>query len=342
MDLFGNRSTLGIALVLLLGSAAPALAQSTLFKGPVIRFDDREVHFGDVKQASQAHHRFHFTNDGTEPLVIHKVEASCGCTAAAPTDSLILPGQSAGIEITFSTRDFEGEVSKIVAVYTNDPGEPRIDLVLHANVIPLIFVESDWVDFGQVPRGSRHTAGILISAEPGTDFAIKRVKGGEDLVDWKIVPASTPDKIGYRVEAVLHPDVPLGPFQVGNIEIFVNHPNRQRVLVGLRGNVYSYFRYDAKAVEFSTIKMGKTIQRSFEIKSDGKKKYQITDVLLDAPYLSGKVIPTDAGYELQLTLNTEAAQFTGARFPFQETARLLTTDPNQREIAIEIKGVIRS
>jgi len=339
---FDTCSTLGLALALLVGAAAPALAQKPLFQGPLIRFQEREVDFGDVKQASHVQHRFEFTNGGTEPLVIKKVEVSCGCTAAAPTDSLILPGESAGIEITFSTRDFEGDVSKVVAVFTNDPGEPRIDLLLRANVIPLIVVEHDWVDFGQVPRGTRHTAGVLISAEEGTDFKIERVKGGENFVDWKIIPASTPGRIGYRVEAVLHPDVPLGPFQVGNIEVFVKHPNKSRVLVGLRGNVYSYFRYDARAVEFSTIKKGKTIQRSLEIKSDGKKKYAITDVILDAPYLSGKVVPTDAGYELQLTLSTDAAQYTGNRFPFRETARLITTDPNQKEIEIEVKGVIRS
>jgi hypothetical protein len=340
MDLSRIGSRFGLALFALLW-AAPAWTQGSLFEGPLIRFKEREVNFGDVKQATQASYRFEFSNDGTAPLKIEKVEASCGCTAAAPSDSLILPGHSSGIEITFSTRDFEGDVSKVVAVYTNDPGEPRIDLVLRANVIPLIYVEKDWVDFGQVPRGTNQATGILVSAEEGTDFKIERIKGGEAFVDWKIIPAAASDRIGYRVEAVLRSDVPLGPF-ADHVDIFVDHPNKQLVKVGLRGNVYSYFRYDAKAVEFSTIKLGKTIKRTLEIKSAGDKPYQITDVVLDVPYLSGEIARTDDGYELQLTLRTEDAQFTGGRFPFQETARLLTTDPNQKEILIEIKGLIRS
>lgn len=341
MTMLSTCSRFGFALVALLG-AVSASAQSSLFEGPLIRFKERQVHFGDVKQASQVKHRFEFTNEGTEPLLIEKVEASCGCTAAAPSDSLIQPGASSGVDVTFSTRDFEGEVSKVVAVYTNDPGEPRIDLLITANVIPLIYVEKDWIDFGQVQSGSRPQVGILISAEEGTGFKIGEIKGGEAFVDWNVIPVSTPDRIGYRVEAKLRPDVPLGAFQAGNVEIQVDHPNRQHVRVGVRGNVYSYFRYDARAVEFSTVKMGRTIQRKLEIKSDGNRPYEITGVVLDAPYLSGEIERTKDGYELELTLRTEDAEFNGERFPFEETARLLTTDPNQKEIAIEIKGVIRS
>jgi hypothetical protein len=341
MDWFRIRSLFASGFILAQCAAASASPQSSLFEGPVIRFQERQVDFGELKQASHATHRFEFSNDGTEPLRIEKVEASCGCTAAAPTDSLILPGQSSAIEITFSTRDFQGNISKVVAVYTNDPAEPRVDLVLRADIVPIIRLGKEWVDFGPVQRGSNQTAAVLISADEGTDFRIERIEGGEAFVDWRVVPASAPQGIAYRVEATLKPEVPFGPF-ADRVQVHVHHPNKQYERIGLRGNVYSYFRYERGDLEFNTIKLGKTVRRTFEITSDGSKPYEITDVILDSDFLIPQLERTKRGYELHVTLRTEDAKFTGPRFQFEENARLITTDPSQQEIVIAIKGVIRS
>ncbi|MCA9726319.1 MAG: DUF1573 domain-containing protein [Candidatus Eisenbacteria bacterium] len=317
-----------------------AHAADPLFSGPLIHFDERQVDFGDLPQASQAEHRFSFSNDGTEPLRIEKIETSCGCTAAAPTDSIILPGNAASIDVTFSTRDFQGDVSKVVVIFTNDPGEPRVDLMLRANIVPLIRVESDWVDFGPVRRSEGKVVGVLVTADEGTDFRVSSVEGGENWVDWKIVPASAPDQIAYRVEATLKPGAPLGPF-TDRIILHVHHPNRQIQSLGLRGNVYSYFRYAEPNMEFNTVKVGKTIRRTLAIESDGNQPYRITDVRVDQDFFIPELKPTANGYELLVTLRSDAAKFDGDRYPFREYARLETTDPNQKEIVIPMRGVIR-
>jgi hypothetical protein len=253
---------------------------------------------------------------------------------------VIAPGESSYIEVSFGSKDFEGEVLKVVAVFTNDPGEPRVDLGIRANVIPFIQVDSEWIDFGLVRRGTTPTAGILVSADEGTGFRIDKVNGGETWVDWSVVPASTPGRIAYRLEARVKPDAPFGIF-TDRIILDVQHPNRQVRRLGLKGQIYSYFVPEKSEVEFLTIKEGKTVRRSLEIRRDGAEPFEIRDVVLDAPYLDGEIARTEKGYRLEVTLRSGDAKFEGPRYPFRNFARLATTVPNQAEIVIPVTGVVR-
>ena len=302
--------------------------------------DERVVDFGEMKQADHATHLFTFENRGTEPLTILDVEASCGCTAVAPVDSLILPGASSGIDVTFSSRDFEGDLVKVVVLRTNDPAEPRIDLTLRASIIPFIRQDKEWIDFGETEVGIARSEGALISADLGTKFAIPQIVGGEDVVEWKVIPASVPDEIGYRVEATLRPDAPLGNFSE-RIEMNVQHPNRQKHRIGLRGAIYSHFIVADETIKFKTVAVGKTVRRSTTIKAASTADYEITDVVLHADYLKPELKQTADGYELEITLMSDRLSFDGTRHPFLDYVRLITTDPRQPEIILEIKGVLR-
>ncbi|MBE0711895.1 MAG: DUF1573 domain-containing protein, partial [Candidatus Aminicenantes bacterium] len=64
------------ALALVLASVA--LAQS---KKPRAVFKETAHNFGKVKQGDVLNHEFVFKNDGSTPLVIDRVETTCGCTA---------------------------------------------------------------------------------------------------------------------------------------------------------------------------------------------------------------------------------------------------------------------
>ena len=45
-----------------------------------IEFPQKSFNFGDLQEGEIVSHTFHFKNTGTKSLVIHNVEASCGCT----------------------------------------------------------------------------------------------------------------------------------------------------------------------------------------------------------------------------------------------------------------------
>lgn len=104
----------------LLLSAAVLSAQDGGFykEADVIRFD-RKVHdFGDVLiSEGPVSCIFTFTNIGKQPLVIHNVISSCGCTTPEWTREPVRPGATGTIQATFSNDQGPYPFDKTLTVY---------------------------------------------------------------------------------------------------------------------------------------------------------------------------------------------------------------------------------
>ena len=101
-------------------SCAALFAQEeTLYKeADVIRFDKKVHDFGDVLVAEgPVSCIFTFTNIGTQPLVIHNVISSCGCTTPEWTKEPVRPGSTGTIQATFSNDQGPFPFEKTLTVY---------------------------------------------------------------------------------------------------------------------------------------------------------------------------------------------------------------------------------
>lgn len=87
---------------------------------------DKMVHnFGKIKEDTENKASFVVTNTGKNPLIIDKVDVSCGCTTAQKPEKPILPGKSDKIEIIFHPKVGQlNEQKKTVTVTANT--EPNI------------------------------------------------------------------------------------------------------------------------------------------------------------------------------------------------------------------------
>lgn len=94
-----------------------------------ILFDEEYHDFGKVPQGPQLEYTFKFTNKGKSPLIIEKVQPSCGCTGAT-TDGKneYAKGETGEIKITFNTQGRTGVQEKHVLVFSNDPDVPQTNL----------------------------------------------------------------------------------------------------------------------------------------------------------------------------------------------------------------------
>lgn len=83
----------------------------------------KEVHdFGKVEEsAGTVTTEFTFKNTGKAPLIIQRVQASCGCTTPEYTNEPILPGKTGIIKVTYSTVGRPGVFNKDVTIFTNVP-----------------------------------------------------------------------------------------------------------------------------------------------------------------------------------------------------------------------------
>lgn len=115
---------IGFILLALVLSTSFMLAQATGVNknAPKAEFS-KEIHdFGKVEEsAGTVTTEFTFKNTGNAPLIIQRVQASCGCTTPEYTNEPILPGKTGTIKVTYSTVGRVGVFNKDVTVFTNVP-----------------------------------------------------------------------------------------------------------------------------------------------------------------------------------------------------------------------------
>lgn len=111
------------------------LSSQELANAPVFKLDSNTVDFGKIKQNSSADVEFFFTNQGKSDLIIRHVKAGCGCTALMPTENVIKPGARGSIKAKFNSGGYKGNIYKNIFVYTNDPKNSEVMLMIKGEVL---------------------------------------------------------------------------------------------------------------------------------------------------------------------------------------------------------------
>jgi len=75
--------------------------------------------FGTIKEGTLARHSFHFKNTGSNPLLIIKAQASCGCTVPSFPKQPIAPGGEGDIQVEFDSHHRKGRQHKNVMIFSN-------------------------------------------------------------------------------------------------------------------------------------------------------------------------------------------------------------------------------
>ena len=112
------------------------LSFSAMAQKAVLNFEVKEHDFGKVnEEVGKITYEFEFVNKGNAPLVISRVQASCGCTTPVWTKEPIEPGKRGSITVTYSTTGRPGAFAKSITVYSNAIDE-QMKLLIKGDVIP--------------------------------------------------------------------------------------------------------------------------------------------------------------------------------------------------------------
>ncbi|MDF1543593.1 MAG: DUF1573 domain-containing protein [bacterium] len=88
--------------------------------------------FGYAPQHAKISHSFWLKSAGDDTLKIVKVTPGCGCTKAPLDKDVLLPGDSARLEIIFSTKTYRNRITKAPKITTNEGGTDRsIKIMTH-------------------------------------------------------------------------------------------------------------------------------------------------------------------------------------------------------------------
>jgi hypothetical protein len=81
--------------------------------GPTIAFETKVHDFGNIKEeAGLATYDFKFKNTGSQPLIINRVTASCGCTSPTWTKEPVPPGGEGKIQVAYNPKTRPNKFNK--------------------------------------------------------------------------------------------------------------------------------------------------------------------------------------------------------------------------------------
>jgi len=113
-----------------------SMTKEDMEKAPAFKLVSSTVDLGTIPGSTAKEVEFKFTNEGKSDLLIRHVRSTCGCTAVQQGQAGvgIKPGESSSIKATFNSGSYKGKVTKAIYVYTNDPKNSEVILMLKANV----------------------------------------------------------------------------------------------------------------------------------------------------------------------------------------------------------------
>lgn len=114
--------------------AQPLPATPSAPKAQIV-FAETSFDFGDLRQGDKVEHTFNFTNAGQMPLIISRVNTTCGCTASEWTKGPIALNKMGTIKVTFNSANKIGRQSKVVTIVSNAIN-PEEHVTILSNVLP--------------------------------------------------------------------------------------------------------------------------------------------------------------------------------------------------------------
>jgi len=82
------------------------------------KFESETIDYGKVSKGSDGDKVFVFTNIGDQPLIISRIQSSCGCTVPKKPEQPIMPGKKGEIKVSYDTKRLGG-FSKSITIFSN-------------------------------------------------------------------------------------------------------------------------------------------------------------------------------------------------------------------------------
>jgi hypothetical protein len=317
------------ALVALALCALPALAAA-----PKAVVEEPIVDVGKVKKGEPIRHEFAIRNAGDAPLEITEVKPSCGCTVAE-YDRVVAPGATGRVQVVVETDAFGGGIAKSVAVFTNDVDNPKLSLVVKANVREPVVARPGYARFMTVQGQPADPSVQTVAATDGTPIEVLSVRSPYPFVKASHRRADG-DEGGWRVELRLDRAAPVGSL-ADYVVVTTDHPEQAEVKIAVSGLVRPLISVAPKVADFGRRELDEPQSKSLEVKNLGTPDVEITEATTDLAGLEAEIEAVEEGrhYRIQLTL-TDALP----KGDFEGRLTIKTSSPRQPVVEIPLRGTI--
>ena len=175
--------------------------------------------FGEMDPFSTAEHTFIIRNEGTSTLTLQAGPTTCKCTGSVVRQPRVAPGSEAQVEVGWRTYGRKDHYRHSATIYTNDPANPAIKLVIEGSVQAHLGAEPPDFTLPRVDPQKPTVATTVFYSQVWESFTIENFSCKTSGVTFKTVPAGAEQlekfnaKAGYVLEVTLPADLPSGQFE---------------------------------------------------------------------------------------------------------------------------------
>ncbi len=345
----GNKFLVG-ALALISGltlgayTSSPAFAASSREVAPAessqaapkLLIETPVYDFGSVIQGTQVGYNFILKNSGNAPLSIRRVHPACGCTAATPASTTILPGEQTTLGVIFDTNGFQGYKVKTVRVYTNDPAQSSTILTIQGTVKRDVDIDPPRLYFGSVNKGREQSRVVTVSLEKGSAIKVGEITSRSEQLDISVVDSG--DGLSKKITAKLKSSVPAGIFRTF-VVVKTTSTKNPVINIPVFARVQGDLKLEPADVSFGLLEgpLAEPAVRRVKLINQGSQKINVLSVTSDNPGLKVDFQANpDASFDLVVTLSEGVSGTLKAR------VKILTDHPDdsQKEIILPVYGIV--
>ncbi|MGE5312209.1 MAG: DUF1573 domain-containing protein, partial [Nitrospirota bacterium] len=181
---------------------------------PAIRFDQEVFTFRPVLEGDSVEVAFSFRSTGAQPLIIHDVSTSCGCTTAEYPSGPLKPGERGAVRTTFTSRGYSGDVDLTLLVKSNDAQDPMKALHVRGKVVRQWQVKPDRLVLTNFAAGGNYQQSLQIVNYMDVPLRIREIAVGADFI--RLV--SPPGEVPPGAERTIPYEVHLEAFEPGRVQ----------------------------------------------------------------------------------------------------------------------------
>jgi Protein of unknown function (DUF1573) len=302
---------------------------------PQVQALDPVYDFGKVYNGTVVKHIFHLKNTGTAPLAISAVRTSCGCTAAQPTKSQLLPGEESDIAVSFDTHADHGPATRIITVVSNDPAHQQLELKMRGDVKVQVEVSPALAIFDRVPRGTEKSQQITLTDEmPDRDFKVNGITNESRYLKVASQPAAGP-KTGAILTITLLKTAPAGPIS----DVVKVSTSRVPVEIPVSGTVLGDINVNPPQLSFGIVPHHASALRFVRLTNSGKHPVNVTGISSNNISVIAAVEPVKAGREYKIAVHLAPNTPDGV---LRGMLAIKTDDPHQQDVQVPFYGIVGS
>ena len=331
-------------------SSVDASSSSTQVVQPAVRganitLEWEERDFGSIWDFETVTTTFPFTNSGTSPLVLSRLQAGCGCTTPVADKTVLQPGESGTITVTFDPSGKSKKQDKKITIFSNSVRSPEKAFWIRSYVNTFVRIDQKFLTFDDMTLGV--PGSIEFNFYPmDPNFKILSMVGtgkhgshisGEELS----VPEGSPRRIRINVS----PDMPWGAFHsqlavsgrgtTSEGEV-INHS----FTVFANGKTFGKLKADKHIMSVGSLQKGDSYHERLHLFREDGSPFQVLSTTVLKPTVTGinatAVQMLDGSYEI-IVSGTLPPNHVGS---INGELMVQTDVPGEEILNIRIAGVV--